>query len=100
MDEFKSIFKNVTGSMSFIFIDNDTHDVIDILENRTTRFFRAYFERFDLKNRQQVKTVTIDMYEPYVRLFRDLFPNAAIIFDRFHIIQHLNRSLISIVYKL
>ncbi|AWQ68579.1 transposase family protein [Staphylococcus aureus] len=40
---------------------------------------RAYFERFDLKNRQQVKTVTIDMYEPYVRLFRDLFPNAAII---------------------
>ncbi|MGT2357065.1 hypothetical protein ACVPOS_07175 [Staphylococcus aureus] len=41
--------------MSFIFIDNDTHDVIDILENRTTRFLRAYFERFDLKNRQQVK---------------------------------------------
>ncbi|MDI1746014.1 transposase, partial [Staphylococcus aureus] len=63
MDEFKSV-KNVTGSMSFIFIDNDTHDVIDILENRTTRFLRAYFERFDLKNRQQVKTVTIDMYEP------------------------------------
>ncbi len=29
MDEFKSV-KNVTGSMSFIFIDNDTHDVIDI----------------------------------------------------------------------
>ncbi|MBU6942154.1 transposase, partial [Staphylococcus aureus] len=53
MDEFKSV-KNVTGSMSFIFIDNDTHDVIDILENRTTRFLRAYFERFDLKNRQQV----------------------------------------------
>ncbi|WP_340584840.1 transposase, partial [Staphylococcus aureus] len=44
-------------------------------------------------NRQQVKTVTIDMYEPYVRLFRDLFPNAAIIFDRFHIVQHLNREL-------
>ncbi len=36
MDEFKSV-KNVTGSMSFIFIDNDTHDVIDIFrENRTT----------------------------------------------------------------
>ncbi len=46
MDEFKSV-QNVTGSMSFIFIDNDTHDVIDILENRTTRFLRAYFERFD-----------------------------------------------------
>ena len=78
MDEFKSV-KNVTGSMSFIFIDNDTHDVIDILENRTTRFLLAYFRAIRFKNRQQVKTVTIDMYEPYVRLFRDLFPNAAII---------------------
>ena len=92
MDEFKSV-KNVTGAMSFIFIDNDTHEVIDILENRTTRFLRAYFERFDRKNRLKVKTVTIDMYEPYVRLFSELFPNAAIIFDRFHIVQHLNREL-------
>ena len=92
MDEFKSV-KNVTGAMSFIFIDNDTHEVIDILENRTTRFLRAYFERFDRKNKLKVKTVTIDMYEPYVRLFSELFPNAAIIFDRFHIVQHLNREL-------
>ncbi len=91
MDEFKSV-KNVTGSMSFIFIDNDTHDVIDILENRTTRFLRAYFERFDLKNRQQVRRLLLTC-EPYVRLLRDLFPNAAIIFDRFHIVQHLNREL-------
>ncbi len=76
----------------------DTHDVIDILENRTTRLICVpIFERFDLKNRQQVKTVTIDN-EPYVRLFRDLFPNAAIIFQ----IPYFNilGNLISIVYKL
>ncbi len=46
-----------------------------------------------VKNVTGSKTVTIDMYEPYVRLFRDLFPNAAIIFDRSHIVQHLNREL-------
>ncbi|MGV1143854.1 transposase [Staphylococcus aureus] len=92
MDEFKSV-KNVTGSMSFIFIDNDTHDVIDILENRTTRFLRAYFERFDLKNRQQVRRLLLTCMNPMSDYFATYFPNAAIIFDRFHIVQHLNREL-------
>lgn len=49
MDEFKSV-KNVIGLMSFIFIDNDIYDVIDILENRIIRFLCVYFEWFDLKN--------------------------------------------------
>ena len=33
------------------------------------------------------------MYPPYIELIRQLFPNAAIIIDRFHIIQALNREL-------
>ena len=33
------------------------------------------------------------MYTPYIELIRYLFPNAAIIIDRFHIIQALNREL-------
>ena len=40
----------------------------------------------------KVKTVTIDMYEPYMSLIKQLFPNAKII-DRFHIVQSLNRAL-------
>ena len=33
------------------------------------------------------------MYEPYMSLIKQLFPNAKIIIDRFHIVQSLNRAL-------
>ncbi|WP_141708318.1 transposase, partial [Staphylococcus aureus] len=35
-----------------------------------------------------------DMYEPYMSLIKQLFPNAKIIIDRFIIVQSLNRELI------
>lgn len=46
-----------------------------------------------MKLRQSVKTVTIDMYTPYMSLIKELFPKAKIILDRFHIVQSLNRAL-------
>ena len=45
------------------------------------------------ETKTKVKTVTIDMYEPYMSLIKQLFPNAKIIIDRFHIVQSLNRAL-------
>ena len=92
MDEFKSV-KNVSGSMSFIYVDALTHRIIDIVENRRLRSLKDYFYRFSLNDRQRVQTVTIDMYEPYMNLIKEVFPNAKIIIDRFHIVQALNRAL-------
>ncbi|MBI5976106.1 transposase, partial [Staphylococcus canis] len=45
------------------------------------------------EERKRVQTVSIDMYQPYIVLIQELFPNAKIIIDRFHIIQSLNRAL-------
>ncbi len=91
-DEFKSV-KQVSGAMSFIFIDNINHEVIDIVENRQQRYLMDYFMRFSYEARKRVQTVTIDMYSPYIGVINDCFPNAKIIIDRFHIVQHLNRCL-------
>lgn len=35
----------------------------------------------------------MDMFSPYYDLAKRLFPNAQIVLDRFHIIQHLNRAM-------
>ena len=59
--------------MSFIFIDNDTHDVIDILENRTTRFLRAYFERFDLKIDNKLRRLLLTCMNPMSDYFATYF---------------------------
>lgn len=92
MDEFKSV-KEVSGAMSFIFIDNVKHDLMDIVENRQQRYLFEYFMSYSLSARRAVKTMTMDMYSPYLAVIDQCFPNATIIIDRFHIVQHLNRAL-------
>lgn len=91
-DEFKST-KDAKGAMSFIFCDAKTHDVIDIVENRQFYFLQRYFLRFKKNARLNVKTVCIDMYTPYIKLIKMIFPNAHIVFDRFHIVNLLSRSM-------
>ncbi|ARJ17204.1 transposase [Staphylococcus lugdunensis] len=61
--------------------------------DRKLNSLKKHFYRYSLKLRQSVKTVTIDMYTPYMSLIKELFPKAKIILDRFHIVQSLNRAL-------
>lgn len=93
-DEFKSV-KAVNAAMSFIFIDAKTHRIIDILQNRRLSYLKSYFMTYPLEVRAQVETVCIDMYTPYIECIKTCFPNAQIITDRFHVIQHLSRALSS-----
>lgn len=90
-DEFRSV-KTVHGKMSFIFMDSQNGNVINILQNRQLSYLKSYFFRYPLDVRKNVKTICIDMYEPYIQLIRSCFPNAKIVTDRFHIIQLINRS--------
>lgn len=64
--------------------------VIIVIEDRRLRSLKAYFYRFSRKER---KNIVIDFYLPYMFLIRELFPNAVIIIDPFHIVQSLNREL-------
>ena len=92
IDEFKSV-KNVSGAMSLLAIDARTHQPLDVVDNRQQRHLSDYFSRYSLKVRRNVKTVTMDMYSPYIQVIKDCFPNAKMIIDRFHIVQLLNRAL-------
>lgn len=91
-DEFKSV-KSVKAAMSFIYCDAINHQVVDVVEDRKAGTLKNYFIRYDLAVRRQVKSVTIDMYEPYIQVIHRWFPNADIIMDPFHLIQALNREL-------
>ncbi len=91
-DEFKST-KDAKGAMSFIFADANNHQIIDIVENRQLRFLKNYFLKFSKAARDNVKSICIDIYAPYMALIKELFKNADIIIDRFHIINLLSRAL-------
>lgn len=92
IDEFTSV-KDCIGKMSFIFCDGDTHKILDVVENRQQHYLIDYFSRFDISERLKVKFVVMDMFKPYINVIETCFPNAEIIIDKFHVVQHLNRSL-------
>lgn len=98
-DEFKSV-KAASGAMSFIYCDATNGQIIDIVENRRLNYLKTYFYSFTKTARASVKTVVIDIYTPYIQLIKSLFPNAEIIFDRFHIVQQFHRALNSTRIKL
>ena len=91
-DEFAST-KQADAGMSFVMMNGLTHDILDVLPTRKLRALMIYFYRYPRHVRQRVKYITIDMNNAYKSLIQACFPNAEIILDRFHIVQHLNRAL-------
>lgn len=87
-------FKYKSGKMAFEYINAQTGDIIDILPGRDGRTHRPHFlSRYGLDTREAVETITIDMNSSYIGVIEEIFPNAKIIIDRFHIVQLLNRAL-------
>ncbi|RRN52002.1 ISL3 family transposase [Streptococcus suis] len=83
------------GKMSFIAQDFDSLKVITILDGRTQATIRNHFLRYSRQARNRVKVITMDMFSPYYQLAKQLFPHAKIVLDRFHIVQHLSRAMMT-----
>ena len=82
------------GDLVFIAQNYETNELITILDNRRQTTIRNYFLKYPLKARQKVQFITMDMSGAYIPLAKKLFPNAKIVLDRFHIIQHLGRAFL------
>ena len=82
------------GELAFVAQNYETNELITILDNRRQTTIRNYFLKYPLKVRQQVQFITMDMSGAYIPLARRLFPNAKIVLDRFHIVQHLGRAFL------
>ncbi len=78
--------------MSFLFMNGETHKILDIVENRKLYALEDYFSRFSYPVRCQVEYIVMDMYSPYIQLAKRYFPKAKIVLDRFHIVQLVNRA--------
>lgn len=87
-------FKYANSTLAFEFIDAEEGIIIDILPSRDSRTIKDHFlNRFGLMARKQVKTITVDMNAGYISFIPELFPNAKVIIDRFHLVQLVNRSM-------
>lgn len=89
MDEFRGI----KGQLHFICINGDgDHEIVQILPDRFKNHIIEYFRKFPQSVRDRVKTVSIDLNSYYKDIAKQMFPNAEIIVDRFHIVSMMTRS--------
>mgnify|MGYP003298363120 CR=1 FL=1 len=91
-DERKNI-RTAYGNYMFVMYDPINQRVFDILESRESNIIKDYLYRIDIKERMNVKYVTMDMYRPYKEITKLLFPNAKIIIDRFHYERYMSDCL-------
>src|SRR5216684_4687578 len=53
-------------------------------------FFRTQLSR---RQRQRIEAVCVDMWEPYKTSIQEWSPDCAIVYDKFHIMQHANKAV-------
>lgn len=59
---------------------------------RTQADVEQFFAQLGSKASDGIELVVIDMWRPFRNAVRDKAPNAAIVFDKFHIMRHLSKS--------
>ncbi len=83
-----------------IFMDFNTGTIIDVLPDRKKDFVSSYLSHIrnttltehNHSELDNVKYVSIDMYDNYKELAEIYFPNAKICADSFHVIKHLTQA--------
>ena len=95
-DEFKA--DTSYGKYAFIINDPIKKRTLDILPNRRKDYLISYFTH--VENRENVKYVISDMYEPYLLVTKVMFKNAKYAVDRFHYVTYIMDALDDIRIRL
>ena len=76
-----------------VIVDLERAIVIDFLESRHKSFLTKYFDKKGKIFCEQIEVLSSDMWDGFVSLTKEVFPNAVNVIDRFHFFCHLNKAL-------
>jgi transposase len=62
-------------------------------EDRTEETLTRFFSELGRRRSATVQVVCLDMWQAYLNAVQHHAPNAQVLFDRFHLVQHLNRAV-------
>jgi transposase len=62
-------------------------------EDRTEETLSRFFRQLGRRRSATIRVVCLDMWQAYLKAVRNHAPNAQVLFDRFHLVQHRNRAL-------
>ena len=62
-------------------------------EGRSKETLKAFFQYWGPERSARIKGICCDMWNPYVEVIKEYAPQATIVFDKFHIVRHLNDAV-------
>lgn len=74
-----------------VFTNIKERTIIAVLEKRTKKVVLAHLKA--LPDRERVKVVTMDMWNPYYDAVQEAMPDADIIIDKFHVVRMASASM-------
>ena len=90
---------HIKNVMRGTLVDGDTGALIDMTEDVKEETLKAAIEK--LKDwKKNIKVVTTDMNNSYLKWLPDEFPGATIVVDKYHVIQNVERAVTSARKKL
>ena len=75
--------------------DKTSGIVLDVLDDRRSETLEKWFKQKPEEHRKSIKTVSMDMWDPFIKAVMNSVPNArdVICFDRFHVAQHFGKAV-------
>lgn len=84
---------DVKCKYALVIQDFHTGDPIDMLISRRSEITEPYFVGIPVEERNKVKYLISDMYNPYIAFVDKYFPHAVSVVDSFHVIQWIIRMI-------
>lgn len=96
------VFLDMDDNCKYALVIQDFHtsDPIDLLRSRRTNVTEPYFSSIPTEERNAVKYLISDMYNPYISYVDKYFPNAVSVVDSFHVIQWITRMIDNYIRQL
>jgi len=91
IDEFSH--RKGRGQFATVICDVDNGILIEVIDSHKQEEIIEALKQWSLEKREAVVEVSVDMWGGFTKVIQEIFPNARIVYDRFHIMKLLNEEL-------
>ena len=86
---------NKKGHKQYLLVISDLQRrcVIEVLPDRLKETLTSWFYSLSMWARENIRVVSIDLWEPYKQAIQEVLPHAEIVADRYHVMKNLNKVL-------
>lgn len=80
-------------SFATVVCDIDHSILLEVIDSHNQDEIIEVLKQQPIEVREQVEEVSVDMWGGFPKVVREVFPNAKLVFDLFHVIQPVNKEL-------